>query len=132
MFNKWSILLLVSIQSALAGYFTIEDLDNCARIAGNMTVFWQTNQPLIQPLKDSQELSEQQKQSLFGNKDPIVQGIIEEFKIQKTQALQDLHTSIIYTKANRTIIKEKLGRDTFNNLYGGLKLLEKLAEQFFK
>ena len=106
-------------------YLEIKEPQDCSRVSGNMQIFWKTNQMLITPLKNNEDLTEEHKQHLLKSSNGIVKGILQELCMND----KILAASIEYTAQNKDLIEKEFGKITVSNLLGGLKALERLVSK---
>ena len=111
---------------ASAGHLTIEDIDDCSRVANNLSTFWKENKTLIPKVMNNQPLLDEERKKLSENPNSIVQGMVREFFKEKEVFIEDLNYASSYIRLHKQKIKDELGEGNFNNLCGGLQTLIKL------
>lgn len=130
MISKFFYFLFLYSSIVYGSYLSIEDLDDCSRVSGNISTFWKANKSLIPKISKSQPLSEEDKISVIKNDNYIVQDMIREFASNKSKFYTNIESSLSYTSEYKADITENFGKVMFNNLNGGLKALKELIANF--
>ena len=114
-----------------AGYTKIESLDDCDRVANNVSIFWKSNTALISKINKGSDIS---KDDICSSADScnrmIIEGMIQEFREGKSSGSL-LKESMDFVSKNADKIKAEFNDDTrYLNLSKGLEFLSKLINSY--